>query len=821
MKKKDRPILQTTIDDNNTSLLQWTLLIAVVFFIFIFQFRVALFNAFTVGNGDAFGFEAPLLEAMIYTFALLLIAGIRLIRTWKINDFRAILSMAVLFLPVMYLMSYIGAVTVHNAKLMMLTQFMVVAFFILGLYIAENKLHRTILAKAIQLSGYGVVIYGLMNLFGQAYFPNALWKADESFRLTSIFQYSNSYAGFLTALFLGGLFLVIHCKQWYWRSLHAFMLVPIWISMMLTYSRAALLFVPLLVLIILPFLRIGKQFTYLIYMFLAIVSSFAILSNITIAADKIATALNFESEAGNTFSIWNKQPMIGWGLLIGAALVVAAIITIFHSRLLNWIDSKTEKFTANKWSFVAVPLIFVIIGSLAATLLLASSGVRSLLPASIADRIANINFEQHSVLERGTFYKDALKLSGDYPLIGAGGGAWTVLYEEYQNNPYTSRQAHSYFFQTLIEIGWIGLILLIAFLVLVYTLFIRAYIRNPELRGSQLFFFILSISILAHSAIDFDMSYSYLAIIVFLSLGAMLAPFHQKLVLPSMESIKDRKWRIAYPISLSLIALILFTWVYREYSGNLAYRHAMDLAVVQQKSLDELLPSIDDAINISPSHPDYTLRKINWMKQAFQQTGDVKFRQEIKKLIDQLKPFEPYNRYLLLEEYQFYKDEGQQDRVLQVLNDGIKKFQWDINFYEAAIMEYYLAGEKDKQNNPELTDTKWKQSLELYQEVLNRIELLKTLPETQLQGREFNVTFLMRQAIGIIHYNHKDYEAAKALLVQDIAENLQDNVYARTTVRYYLASLEATGQNDENLYNKLIEADENERASLEELYKNN
>lgn len=821
MKKKHQSSSQLTRDDSNISLLQWTIVAAVVLFIFIFQFRVAIFNAFTVGNGYGLPFESTLLEALIYSFALLLLVAIRFFSLWKLNDYRAILSMAILFLPIMYLIAYFNAVTVHNAKLMVFTQFMVAAFFIIGLYIAEKKLHRTIIALSIQLSGYAVVIYGLMNLFGQAYFPNAMWEASESsFRMTSIFQYSNTYAGFLTALFLTGLFLIIHSKQWQWRFIHAFMLVPIWISFMLTYSRAALLVVPVLVLVILPFLRISKQFSYLIYMFLAIVSSFAILSNISIVADKIATTLDFASELGNTFSIWNEQPLIGWGLLLGTSVIVAAAIVFIHPRLLQWLDKKTAAFKTSKWSFVAVPAIFIVIGTLAAALVLSSSGVRSLLPASIADRITNINFQQHSVLERMTFYKDALKVSADYPLIGAGGGAWTVLYEEYQNNPYSSRQAHSYFFQVLVEIGWIGLILLVAFLLSVYYLFVRAYFKNPELRGGHLFFFILSISILTHSIIDFDMSYGYLACIVFLSLGAMIATYHEKLRINSLLPLQSKKWRIAYPITLSVLAIILLPWVYREYNANLSFHQAMHLAVNERKPLDQILPSIDRSINNSPDHPDYTLKKINWMNQAFQQTGNAAYRQEIKKLMDQLKPFEPYNRFLLLEEYNYYKTENDFEKVLRIVDEGVKKFNWDINFYEAAIMEYFMAGERDKETNPELTDTKWKYVLELYQEVLDKIEQLKNLPEEQLQGRNFDVTLLIRQAVGLIHYYDGDYNAAIELLGQDITGNLNDPS-VRKTVRYYLASLEAIGQIDDNLFTRLIEADENERIAVEQLYNSN
>lgn len=55
--------------------------------------------------------------------------------------------------------------------------------------------------------------------------------------------------------------------------------------------------------------------------------------------------------------------------------------------------------------------------------LLIGTSVRSLLPDNIETRLENINFKQHSVLERFTFYKDAMKVVKDYPILGSGGAA--------------------------------------------------------------------------------------------------------------------------------------------------------------------------------------------------------------------------------------------------------------------------------------------------------------------------------------------------------------------------------------------------------------
>ncbi|QHW31551.1 hypothetical protein GZH47_12325 [Paenibacillus rhizovicinus] len=797
---------------SDISLLEWFILAAVVLFLFIFPFQIALFNGFS------FSFEAPLLESFVYAFVLLLVIGIRLLKTWEITDYRTLLSVLVFLLPIMYFIPYWNAVSVHSAKIMLLLEFMLAVFFLVGMYFAEKNLHGKIIELTLQLSGYMIVIYGLMNLFGQATSPQALWLSSTGYRLTSVFQYPNSYAALLTALFLAGVFSAVNATKWYWRALHLFMLVPIWISFMLTYSRAALVFIPILVLIILLFLRPGKQLRYLIYMLIAIVSSFAILGKITMVSNSISSILQPASGHNNTLSFWNHLPFEGWGLLIGVSVLLTAVSTLIHSKLSDWLDDKTTKLNNTKWSHVAIPALFVIIGALAAALVLSSSSVRSLLPDNIASRLDSINLEQNSVLERETFYKDAIKAAADYPLFGAGGGAWSVIYEKYQNNPYTSRQAHSFFLQTLVETGWLGLIVLIAFLAAVYALFIRAYIKNPSQRSNQFVFFIVSLSILVHSSLDFDMSYGYLAVIVFLCLGAMLAPAQGELKILVFERYKHMKWRFLYPVSISMLAIILIIWSYREYSANLNYQHAVDLATNENKPLSELLPYIDRAIKIAPDDPDYTLRKMDWMQQAFDSTHDASYRQEYNRLLNQLQPFEPYNRSLMLYTYRYLKDEGQYDKVLQKLDESVKDFPWDMNFYEAAIMEYYLAGQRVLTTDSQQSNNEWNRSLGLYNEVVHRMELLKSLPAEQLQGREFDVSQLMRQAIGQIYFYNKNYQEAINLLKIDITGDMNDPGI-RINTRYYLASLNAIGQSDDELFKKLVSADPNEANLLNDINK--
>jgi hypothetical protein len=109
------------------------------------------------------------------------------------------------------------------------------------------------------ISGYAIVLYWLLNYFGQTYANDALWFTLDTYRLSSVFQYPNTYAGLLSALFLASLYYTTHAQKWHWRFVHALMLVPVFVSLILTLSRTALVILPFIILIVLPFLRLAKQ----------------------------------------------------------------------------------------------------------------------------------------------------------------------------------------------------------------------------------------------------------------------------------------------------------------------------------------------------------------------------------------------------------------------------------------------------------------------------------------------------------------------------------------------------------------------------------
>ncbi|MGO4546874.1 O-antigen ligase family protein [Paenibacillus sp. 2TAB23] len=730
----------------DVALLRWIGTIGIALFLVIFPYEKGLFNGYELA------FEKPIYTAAIFGYVLLIAAAAYVYRKAQHHSYRGFLSIGVMILPLIYWLSSFQAVSSYYAKFMTLVFFLLAALFIASLYLAESKQSRKTIEYALMLSSYLIVLLGIFNLFGQMYYRDALWLAHDGYRLSSVFQYSNTYAGFLVALFLVSLYYAVHCIRPSARIIHAAMLVPIWISFMFTYSRGAIVVIPVMILVLLPFLRFTKQIAYLIFMVLSVIVSMAILGKLTTNADAIAKLVQpTETKAESPISLFSSLPLQNWGLLLLGMIVTTVLVMLYHAKVSGWMETKLSKVATRKWSFAAMPVIAIILAAIAAGSLLGSSAIRGLLPDKIATRFENINLQQHSVLERLTFYKDGLHVAEDYPLLGGGGGAWQAMYEQYQNNPYWSRQAHSFFVQVLVESGWLGLIALIAFLAFVYGLYIRKFIRHPELRGSHFIFFIFSLGLLMHSAIDFDMSYVFISAVVFICLGSMLAPYGSKLTFEriSLKTVTDQGWfKLAVPSLLAILSLFAIIIAARETSAVNKYDKTYALAVQQQTSLDELLPMLDEAIDASPSHSAFALTKVNWLEQAYAQTSNAELLEDAIQTVNLGREADPYNRVLLMSQYRLFQTKGSFDESLDVIDEGLKKFPWDINLYEAAITSYVKAYETALTGKNELSAGKYSQRVnELSLEIQRRIDQLAELPPEQQQGRSFAFTPAIEQAL--------------------------------------------------------------------------
>jgi O-antigen ligase len=794
-------LAKTNTFKEKESIVFWALLSFVVLFLFFVPFQShALFN----GNIETF--ETPIYGAVVWSSIFLMILSIYYWGHWRLKNQGDILNLAIWAIPFSYLISQFSAASHHLAANMTLISIVYAIFFLLGSFVGQRKLSATITQSALVLSGYLVVFVGILNLFGNAFNKDAV-MFDQGLRLTSLFQYANAYAGFLLAILFASLYLVISSKKWYYVLAHSLMIVPILTSFWLTQSRGALVVLPIIFILILPFYSLLRQIQMFLYLAVAAVAAISITDKIVKIATPINTAnleqYNTTGKVNDYLSFFNKDSFTGWSRLLIVSLLFAAVVTLIHKYVIPLIEAKFAERKANKFLALIFPVGIVLIGVIGAVLLLGDTGFTKILPDILRTRLENINFQQHSVLERGTFYKDAVKLVKDYPVLGAGGGGWNVLYEKYQNNPYTSRQTHNFLLQYLVDVGILGILLLLTFLCTLFYYYFKYYFNKPNTGNDRhLIFYIFALSIIVHSLIDFDMSYVYLAAVVFLCLGGMAGSIPYKEI-QWKNPMVFTKYRWIYPAFISVIGIIVLIISAVSYHADNLYNTAQS-GLQTQKPYEEITKSLDGALNLRSHQPDFVLLKINLMLQGYDQLKDESFYTKAADLVKGLKKTEPFNRGLLEYDYQLALLKDKKADALAIITNGLKNAPWDVSMYERAMDLNVQLGEKN-----------WPNVLTLYNKVLSQEAHLLTLPKGQLPGNPFAVTSSMRASVGQVYFNQKKFAEAVEILKPGLTETLAepiDKVIART----YLASLKELKQDDPGLTAKLAAAEAAAEAAAAE-----
>lgn len=162
-----------------------------------------------------------------------------------------------------------------------------------------------------------------------------------------------------------------------------------------------------------------------------------------------------------------------------------------------------------------------------------------------------------NAVERLYFYRDALEMIAARPVLGWGGGGWQEAYRAFQHYLYNSTQVHGYYFQVGVETGIIGLLVVAGIWFLFLRTAHRLYHGCPEDDPRRLLVWMLTVAALSvgiHSAIDFNLSLSALALVLFAIFGMVLG-----LALPKEEKIekKERKRRkISRPLPAGPLAAV-------------------------------------------------------------------------------------------------------------------------------------------------------------------------------------------------------------------------------------------------------------------------
>ncbi|MNC19129.1 O-Antigen ligase [compost metagenome] len=437
------------------------------------------------------------------------------------------------------------------------------------------------------------------------------------------------------------------------------------------------------------------------------------------------------------------------------------------------------------------------------------------MPANIETRLENINFQQHSVLERFTFYKDAVKVAKDYPILGAGGGGWAALYEKYQNNPYTSRQAHNFFLQYLIEVGILGFIVFMGFILFVFYKYIKGYIRNKDRDdfNNGFFYLIIALSILLHSVLDFNMSYAFMGLLVFIGLAGMAEAMDRK---PLSNKWTASGLRFGYLAVVCVAAIAVFFVSIRNISSANAAADAKAVAQIST-SYEEIKTPLANALKNRPGHPESVILLASMDNQVYKQTKNEQFAEESLSVLQRGLKDEPNNKQMMQQLIVLYDLQGKSEDSYAVYRDNADKYIWDIEWYEPLITRSFDLGSAAYQQKDTAKEQQYFQTgLAAYEHVVDGVAYLKTLPLGQLQGRPFSVTPLIALSAGKMQLMTGKTAKAAATFKQGLTEDYSDATN-KEVARNYLAALQKQGQQDQAVYDKLIQADASEKAKIDEL----
>lgn len=791
----------------------WVLISGIILFLTWTPFQTALFN------GQELQFEKPIFWAAILACLLMFLWTAQYYKQIKLKDERDWLAVGVLLLPLTYILSLISAASHSLAMNMIIINCIYAIMFIIGLYVLRDKLGNRIIQNTIMAIAYLIVGFGLLHWFGQGktagaiakWFSNtvlngtythAVMTDSNGLRLTSVFQYANTYAAFLMAFLFAAVFFATTSKKWYGQAFHSFMLVPIIVSLLLTLSRGGLVMLPVVFVLLLLFLKPAKQILWILYCGIAGVASLIISKPVT----EQGLSLN------EAFS--SSGALKGWGILLGASAVVGLLGWGIQSFIAPKLEKALNNWSAKKASNMWIPISSLVLGGLLIFLFIGTN-LKNVLPQNISVRLENINFNQHSVLERFTFYKDAMKVLADYPIIGAGGGAWASLYEQYQNNPYTSTQAHNFFLQYLIEVGLIGFLIFMSFIAYVFYKYVRGYVRaDDEGRNNHFLYLILVLSILIHSILDFNMSYVFMGILVFLGLGGMAAVMDSKPI--KKWSVQDSTARNIYTAVIGLASIIVLITSIRYVQAAEAGMEARRIVQVST-SFEEIKAPLDKDLSIRPSHTESVLLLNSLYQSVYQQTQDESFFQLSSNLLNQALEDEPYNKSILNRLVQSYEMIQQPEQAYEILVNNAYKFKWDINWYEQIINKGYDLGMKALGEGDTAGKEKYFNfATEAFVKVQEGIKHLATLPEGQLQGNPFENTPDMILHAGKMYFMMNQPEQAAEALKLGIQEDLSQTTQ-QEIVRWYLAALQKQNLSDDALMEKLTQVDPNAKDNVQQL----
>lgn len=690
-------------------------------------------------------YEPPILYTFFIGIGVLIWSSTHVFQAQFKLERRMIYALASIALCLVYIMSSFNAKSPFLGHIGVLISLMVVIFFIAGTFIIQYDRIVNHFPKLYLLFGYSIVLYGFLNLLGNTYLLDSLSFID-GIRITSIFQYANAYAVLLLTLWITILTELNRTTNMWARIIHGLMLVPVCVSFLLTLSRGALIVLPIIAIVTLLMFKFKQQVLMILYSVLGMGLSLLIYTHLEQAGTKVYQGIQEARSVGvryDTSSIFSIPSIGSWGYLAALSIIMAVLVLLIVKYIEPRLTTKQGK-GSTSWMDKIVPLGLVavfVIGAIAVT----SDLITQLLPEVIRTRVENVNFQTHSVYERFTMYKDAIEIWKENPIIGGGAGVWDAVYEQHQSYSYLSAQTHGYLAQLLIEVGLVGILIYLGFIFVIIYAYIRHYRKAEEAeRNKLIFYFIVPVSILLHSMIDFEMSYLLYLLLVFFCLGVMAGTQRQPVGdAESKQAVTATRWSTFVVV----VGLGLFIAIQggKQLNAVNAHKQAND-EIANQTPFNQIVQTLEKGLAKSPKHPALLQQLALLHYQVYNQTQDKSFLETANQYIDKLYKYEPYNREAVELHYAIKLAIGNRDEAIRILVNATHQYPFDLSLYDQAVSELVTDWEVSSALGLPKAEITANQILSLYEEMKSREQIINELPESVNPNNIFAVSDTVRLA---------------------------------------------------------------------------
>lgn len=501
----------------------------------------------------------------------------------------------VLAFPVVYLVSAFQAANYGLAVDEVVKTTLYFMAYWLASRLVRNEDDIAIILRVVYISAIGVALAGLATATGIININDGFLNG----RIYSTFQYPNALASFLAAVIFIGLYLWRRAGSYDSDGIVGVAVlkgVPAWLNFnsinQYLYAAGNLILFAVLI-------GTRSQGGLLVFAFV-----FALFIIGLPKGARIPVFTHFILTGGLSFiAIWRFLSSVAAGnmglawlwILAGLVLVISGqALYSFGERqgLLQWIAGRRNL-------VIAAVLLVVVCGGIGAGVYISghSDAVKSLVE----------EIRLRNATERMYFFQDAMKMFIERPVIGWGGGGWEEAYRAYQGYFYNSNEVHGHYFQIMVEVGTIGILVMLGIWISFLYVCHKLYHGARENKGTRLLVLAITVAALSiggHAVIDFDLSLSALALVLWTFFGLARGIG----IYSSCTAVEEKKSKKFIPPNYSVLAAVsVFSIIVIFFAGSLAMAGNYVVQAgknMQSKRLNTGVDLLQKSISYNPLNAD-------------------------------------------------------------------------------------------------------------------------------------------------------------------------------------------------------------------------